>query len=69
MNKREGDVFMQVAQKLGLSVVKAKCCRIEMDKIVQTSIDWVSGGIMQTTMQDNMFSSLYLSLATWAAAG
>ena len=71
MNKREENVFMQIAQKLGLSIVEAKCCRIvmqKMDEIVQASIDWTSGGIMQTTMQDNMFLSLYLSLAIQAAA-
>ena len=53
-----------------LSIIKAKCTWIiceEMNKTVNNNVAWLSGGIMQVTFHDYVFTSLNFSFTTWAA--
>ena len=40
-----------------------------MDETVNDDIAWSSGGIVSVIFHDNMFTSLDLSFAAWAAGG
>ena len=40
-----------------------------MDETVNDDVAWLSGGIVSVIFYDNMFTSLDLSFAAWAASG
>ena len=58
--------------KGSLPIVKAESSRIVHKKVneaVDDDITRVSGGVMNVTFHDDVFTSLNLSFTTWAASG
>jgi len=55
-----------------LAIIKAECTRVvhkEVDKAVDDDVAQSSGGVISVAFHDNVFTSLNLSFATWAAGG
>ena len=53
-----------------LAIIKAECTRVvheEVDETVNDDVARLSGGIMSVVFHDNVFMSLDLSFAAWAA--
>ena len=55
-----------------LAIIKAKCTRVvheEVNKAVDDGVAWLSRRVVPIAFHDNVFTSLNLSFATWAAGG